>query len=53
MFKGTGECPIHEGCMEYCAYARKCFEDNKDPDDALVDLQKYCDNCVFASVEED
>ena len=53
MFKGTGECPIHEGCMEYCAYARKCFEENKDPDDALNDLQKYCDNCVFASMEED
>lgn len=52
MFKGTDECIIG-GCMEYCAHAKKCFSENKNPDDAISELQKHCDRCMFASMEED
>lgn len=40
-------------CIKYCAYARECFAENKNPYIALMELHRYCDNCIFSSMEED
>lgn len=57
MFKGTSECPIStslDECMDGCVYAKRCFAEHMNPDDALNDLiANYCEDCVFSSMEED
>lgn len=57
MFKGTSECPVSAGlelCMDGCLHAKECFAKHDDPDDALKELtDEYCDDCMFASLEED
>ena len=57
MFKGTAECPVSRSldeCIDGCFHARECFAAHKDPDDALRELEeKYCERCMFASMEED
>lgn len=55
-FKGTSECALKSEapCMETCSHAADCFSQIDDPDKALQKLQdEYCDECVFATVEED
>lgn len=56
-FKGTSECLVSVGldkCMDGCVHAKECFAKHDSPDDALKELtDDYCDNCMFASVEED
>lgn len=57
IFKGTRECPLHmnlDDCINGCRHVKECFEKHEDPDEALKELtDKYCDNCIFSSVEED
>ena len=57
MFKGTAECPISRSldeCMDGCFHARECFAKHDDPDEALRELvDEYCEECIFASMEED
>ncbi len=57
IFKGTDECPVSkklDSCMDGCLYAKQCFSNRDDPDEALRDLQDlYFDDCMFASLEED
>ena len=56
-FKGTSECPIGRSldeCMNGCIHAKECFVKYDDPEDALdVLINEYCENCAFASLEED
>lgn len=57
VFKGTSECPISRSldeCMDGCVYAKGCFAAHNNPDDALRELEdKYCNDCMFSSQEED
>lgn len=57
IFKGTAECPVSRSldeCIDGCLHARRCFAAHDDPDEALRELEEeYCDNCMFASMEED
>lgn len=55
-FKGTDECVRKDmdGCAEHCVHARECYDEYGDRNIARRELQeRYCDNCIFASVEED
>lgn len=57
VFKGTAECPISRSldeCISGCIHAREIFRKYDDPDEALQALMDtYCDDCAFASKEED
>jgi len=56
-FKGTPECPISRSldeCISGCVHAKECFARHDDPDMALRALiDEYCEDCAFASAEED
>lgn len=56
-FYGTSECSISAGldrCMDGCIHAKELLAKYDNPDDALSELiELYCDDCMFASSEED
>lgn len=56
-FKGTSECPVCQfldQCIDGCIHAKECFAKHDDPDCALKELEdKYCDDCMLSSLEED
>ena len=53
----TSECPVDAGlaeCVDGCYHAKECFEETKDPNEALQKLtDTYCDHCLFSTLEED
>ena len=57
MFKGTEECPVSQptdGCFDGCLHMQEIFAKFDDPDEAMRALMdEYCEDCVFASEEED
>ena len=55
-FKGTSECQLGqslEDCVSGCVHAKECFGKYEDPNEALRELNEYCDKCIFSSMEED
>jgi len=55
--KGTSMCMMSSNmdhCMDGCIHAKETFAGTDDPDEALKTLMdEYCDDCIFASAEED
>jgi len=56
-FRMTSECPVDAGlaeCVDGCYHAKECFEETRDPNEALQKLtDTYCDHCLFSTLEED
>ena len=55
--RGTELCMLGKGfnhCIDSCEHALQCFSEIKDADEAIRKLtDEYCENCAFASIEED